>query len=397
MTARARRAAARLGRGAAWGLVGAARRLGVRTGARPGLNVVGYLRAETGMGEVPRAVLRALAGAGYPVAGVNLGPASWTRAEDRSVGHLEAPGHFHTSLLCVNADTLGEALARLGPLALLGRRRIGLWHWETERFPAAWRPAFRHLDEVWVSSAFVQRTVAAAAPVPVVNVGLPVNAAQPGAHSRAELGLPEGRLLFLYSCDARSALARKNPAGAVAAFRRAFPDGERAALVVKISNADADPAAVTALRAQLGKAGVVIDRFLDRGALSSLFARCDAYVSLHRSEGFGLTVAEAMALGKPAVVTAYGGTMEFTTPANSFLVGYRLAPVGPGAAPYPPDDRWAEPDLDHAAALLRQVTDQPEEAARRGERAAADIARDFSSAAVARRMVERLALPRGRR
>lgn len=389
-----RRVAARLGTQLGWSAFLATRRLNLRLPPLPGLNVAGYLRAETGMGEVPRAVLRALAGAGYPVAGVDLGPANWTRADDGSADHLVAAPRHATTLICVNADGLPGALRTAGPGALAGRDLIGFWHWETERFPAAWRGSFRHLDEVWVSSGFVQRAVAVAAPVPVVNVGLPVHAPRPGSHSRADLGLPENRFLFLFSLDLRSSPARKNPAGAIKAFRRAFAPGDtRAALVIKVSNADAAPAELERLRADLAATGgVLIDRFLDREALSSLFARCDAYLSLHRSEGFGLTVAEAMALGKPVVVTAYGGTTEFTTPANSFLAGYDLVPVGPGAAPYPPDDRWAEPDLDHTATLLRQVIESPDEAARRGERAAADIRRDYSPAAIAHRMIERLAL-----
>ncbi len=107
---------------------------------------------------------------------------------------------------------------------------------------------------------------------------------------------------------------------------------------------------------------------------------CDAYVSLHRAEGFGLTVPEAMALGKPVISTAYSGTLETTTPANAWLVPYRLVHVGEGSPPYPPDARWAEPDITHAARAMREVFENPAEAKKRGDRAASDMASRHNAA-----------------
>ena len=104
---------------------------------------------------------------------------------------------------------------------------------------------------------------------------------------------------------------------------------------------------------------VLYERYVSRQERDAITAACDCYVSLHRSEGFGFTVAEAMAFGRPAISTGYSGTMDFTTAANSYLVDYSLVPIGEGADPYPPEGEWAEPDLDHAAALMRQVVEQP--------------------------------------
>ena len=129
---------------------------------------------------------------------------------------------------------------------------------------------------------------------------------------------------------------------------------------------------------------IVRDGVVDRAEQASIMHACDAYVSLHRAEGFGLTVPEALALGKPVISTAYSGTLETTTPANSWLVPYRLVPVGDGSPPYPADARWAEPDIAHAARAMREVFENSAEAAKRGRRAAQDMATLHGVAARAR-------------
>ena len=114
-----------------------------------------------------------------------------------------------------------------------------------------------------------------------------------------------------------------------------------------------------------------------------MIASCDCYVSLHRSEGLGLTMGEAMYFGKPVIATAYSGNLDFMTQENSFLVPHTMVEIGPGAGPYPADKQWAEPDLDRAAELMRRVFEDPESAAEHGRRAAEDIRRTHSPEAAA--------------
>jgi glycosyltransferase involved in cell wall biosynthesis len=273
-----------------------------------------------------------------------------------------------------------------------GRYTIGLWHWEMASFPPEWREECAALDELWVASEFVRESLAAAVPVPVHRVRLPIVMPRHPARSRAELGLPEGRFVWLFAFDVYSHITRKNPLGVVEAFRRAFgAHAGDAQLVVRARHIDQFPEEAARLRAAVESVGgTLVTRSLSRDEVAALFAACDGYVSLHRCEGFGLTMAEAMALGKPVVATAYSGNMDFMTEENSYLVRFRMAEIERDHGPYRRGMTWAEPDLDHAAEQMRAVVDCPDEARGRGAAAAADIARLYGSGHVGRSVVDHL-------
>jgi hypothetical protein len=209
---------------------------------------------------------------------------------------------------------------------------------------------------------------------------------------REELGLPANGFLFLFCFDFDSVFERKNPLGAIEAFRRAFPRPVGPQLVIKSVRGDAHPDELIRLRgAASGRPDIhVIDGYLDTPRQHALMAACDAYVSLHRAEGFGFTAAEAMALGKPVIATAYSGTLEFMDVTNSWLVDHDLVEIGPGCDPYPADGFWAEPDLEDAARAMREVVDDPNLAHERGARAAADIERMHGPQARAPFVLDRL-------
>jgi len=187
---------------------------------------------------------------------------------------------------------------------------------------------------------------------------------------RARFGLPEDRFLFLYVFDWNSYPARKNPLAAIDAFRRAFPTGrEPVGLVLKTMNArPEDPRWQLLLAAAAADRRVaVLAETLDRGEALGLFAACDAYVSPHRAEGFGRTLAEAMLLGLPVIATAHSGNADFLTPDTGFPVAYRLVPVGHGDYPFGEGLLWAEPDLESLARNMRLAADQPALARRRAQ------------------------------
>jgi hypothetical protein len=181
--------------------------------------------------------------------------------------------------------------------------------------------------------------------------------------------------LFLFSFDYDSVFRRKNPLAVVAAFRQAFADRPEVVLYIKTTNAERHVAEEEELRAAAaGRSNIIVrDGYVSSDDYFSMLDACDCYVSLHRSEGFGLTVAEAMALAKPVISTAYSSTLEFANESNSFLVPARLTEVGDDAAPYPRDSRWADPDVAAAAQQMARVYADPAAAAAVGGRARADI------------------------
>jgi hypothetical protein len=362
----------------------------------PAVRVSGYLGHSLGLGAAARGYARALEAAGVPVS---------TRSVP--LHHLELPVELSTDygrhsfedllhegrhgfeLVAVNADELPSFVGRLGEDHFEGPR-IGIWGWETNSIPPRWAEAFALVQEIWVYSRFMAENLGALAPVPVIALPPPVALPeQPTTPQR--LGVPEG-FLFLFVFDYLSTVQRKNPAGLIEAFKQAFAPGEGPQLLVKTINAPLRPLAEEeVLWAAGGRPDIhVIDRSLTGEELSGLMAACDCYASLHRSEGFGLTIAEAMALGKPVIATGYSGNADFMDEANSFPVEWTLRRVGPDCEIYPADGEWAEPSIEHAARLMRLVHDDPSRAAAAGARAREDIARTLSAEVTGRAMRRRL-------
>ena len=292
----------------------------------------------------------------------------------------------------MNGDSIAPFAREVGTSFFEGRHTIALWWWEVGEFPAGWESAFEHIDEVWVASRHIYDAISPASPVPVVQVTLPVVMPRVARLSRKQLGLPEDGFLFLFVHDYHSTAARKNPVGLIEAFKCAFPPGSGAKLVVKSINADKLPHEHDRVLLAAGDHPdiILIDAYVSAAEKNAMIEACDCYVSLHRSEGFGLTVAEAMLLAKPVIATRYGGTMEFTTDANAYLVDWAPTEVGVGAHPYPASGVWAEPDLDQAAELMREVFADPELARRRGELARQDVLKGHAPAVAGNSMRERL-------
>lgn len=358
---------------------------------RPGVDVVGYLRSEHGVGEAGRLVAKALATAGVDVASYSSSRTSTRQntdiIEDRSLSR-------QVTILSVNADQTPIVIGDLGVGALDRSYVIGQWFWELEEFPNGFEKSFELVDEVWVATTFVADAVRKKAParVQVTVMPLPiVRSVTEPSFSRGQLGLDD-RFLFLFSFDMLSVLERKNPLGVIEAYMQAFTATDGAQLVIKMVNGQRDVRGVERLRwAISGRPDIhIIDGYLDRPVLASLTESSDCYVSLHRSEGLGLTMAEAMAFGVPVIATGYSGNVDFMNDRNSILVPWKHIKVGPSADPYHPDSLWAEPDLDFASGAMRRMFDDRSFAGHLGRAGREFVESEFSLEVCGARMLRRL-------
>jgi glycosyltransferase involved in cell wall biosynthesis len=358
----------------------------------PGINLVGYIAAELGIGEATRSLARACTTAGVPYSVVDVGYQTSNLQRDTQALADAVDERFAIDIVYVNADQTPRTVDYLTDKGLAADFRIGFWHWEQPELPPEHLPSFAHLHEVWVPSAFVHDAVAKVSPVPVTIIPHALSFAPTPGVQRSAFNLPEGKPLVLMMYDFHSYQYRKNPQAAIAAFRRATAGRDDAVLVVKTINAHHHPETAAELRAHLADlpGTVVIDEFLTRQQVWDLQSLCDILVSLHRAEGFGLGPAEMMYLGKPVVATGWSANMDFMTPENSMPVRYTLEPLKEDIGPYRAGPVWAEADVDHAASCIRRLIDDPALRERIGKQAAIDIARQLSPQAVGERVKERL-------
>jgi glycosyltransferase involved in cell wall biosynthesis len=253
-------------------------------------------------------------------------------------------------------------------------------------------PALRHVNEIWVSSEFGANGLRRVTDKPVRVMPHPTH-----APARSGVRIPEVAddvFTFLFVFDYLSVFERKNPVGLVEAFESAFPDPGEARLVIKSINGPQRPVDRERLLYAISDRPdiVLVERYLDRHELDGLMWNADCYVSLHRSEGFGLTMAEMMAIGKPVIATRYSGNLEFMDETNSILVGQKWTPVPAGCDPYPYDIGlgWANPIRRQAVQAMRMMVENPALREQLGAQAARTIARNFSTEALGRAASARL-------
>ncbi|PNQ02002.1 hypothetical protein A8G00_15075 [Sphingobium sp. SA916] len=300
------------------------------------------------------------------------------------------------NLLHINADQTIAAKRILGQSLTRGQYNIGYWAWELERFPEAWREAIDLVDEIWAPSKFIQGTLRQATDKPVIHMPLRVEAPATHFPDLNNYGIRENSFVFLFFFDFSSFQTRKNPLGVIQAFRDAFPlrQGANVTLIIKTIGAQFHPTAARRLDESLANDPriITIHKTLPQAEMAGLIEYADCFISLHRSEGFGRGMAEAMAFGRIVIGTGYGGNMDFMSEDTAYLVDYRLTPVPDGAYVESQGSRWAEPDVTHATHLMRHVFDNQTEARQRAQAGKKLIETQHSSIAVAQRLVDRIAV-----
>ena len=232
---------------------------------------------------------------------------------------------------------------------------IAFWLWEMQEFPREWVPMISQLDEIWTPAEFVSNAVRKVTNKPVYTIPYSVEAPYDKNCDRAFFHLPEDKFLFLMLFDSNSITERKNPMGVIQAFRKAFPDeDDSVGLIVKIGNARNYE--IEEIKSALNGYNIYfVEGMLDKKVVNSLIRCADVYVSLHRAEGFGLVLAEAMLLKTATIATNYSANTEFQDNSSACLVDYTLVPVGKDIYPYKKEYMWAEPDINQASNYMRKL------------------------------------------
>ncbi len=360
---------------------------------REGINLSGYLHDESGWGAAGRGYMRALRQLDLPLALNDVSALTNNRSEDGTVFDVQGSNPYAINLICVDPSQHFGFLSEVGAGYFRGHYNIGAWAWELPHFPNNWFNRFAFYDEIWVTTSFVANALAPIAPIPVVRIPPVLVSAKSGsrAKGRERIRARPDEFIFLFIFDFHSHLERKNPFGLIEAFQRAFRPRDSARLVIKCVNGSADPPGFAEMQKRARGAAISIyDGYWSAESMRDLQAGCDAYVSLHRSEGTGLTIADAMALGKPVIATGWSGNMDFMNVRNSFPVQYDLVEIENGVGPYREGETWAEPSVEHAAQLMRHVFRDCADAEAHGEAARRDIQAQFSTASIAALLRERL-------
>jgi len=342
------------------------------------------MRVPSGLGEGARLSYLALTAQGLNPAAIDVGPALMqpTSIQFPVSTATILPAGPGTVILHVNGPLMPLALLQLGRRFVIGKRIIAYWSWELPQLPDEWRMALPFFHEVWVPSRFTAQAVAPLLGATPRVVTHPLVAAEPMQSGKPPWRRPSGcSFAVLTMFDMASSFSRKNPIGAVLAFRKAFDGIAGCRMVIKLSNGEAFAEGEKALRTTIGDCeniDIICDT-ITRGELTALYAQCDAVISMHRAEGFGLLMAEAMLHGLPVVATGWSGNMDYMTQENSCPVDFKLISARDTQFTYEhPAMHWADPDIDDAANQLMRLYHNRFWAAKIGQQAAIDAAAAFS-------------------
>ena len=367
-----------------------------RRHARLGLNIAGFLTADLGVGESARCMVRAADAAGIPTALVPLKLHCKNRLGDQTyAARLQDANPHGVNVIHLDPPASRDLDHHHGAGFRAGKYNIAYFAWELPEFPDAWVPSFGHYDEIWCPSDFTAAAIAMKSPVPVLTMPHAIGFAAPAATTaqlRTRFSLPADKFLFLTLFDLNSYAARKNPHAAIAAFRQSGLSNQGAALVLKVQNVAGNEHDFAALHAAVRDlpGTIFITETLSRADIYALEAACDCFVSLHRSEGFGLAVAECMALGKPVISTDWSATAEFVTRDNGCPVRAKLVTLEKSHGPYAKGSTWADAEAAHAAECMKKLFSDRALAARLGAAAKETMLTRFSPAVIGARYRRRL-------
>jgi len=340
-----------------------------------GVNISGFISGELGLGEGVRNLIRAMDSVQMPYV-LNKVSTPGHSDLDSSYSVFSDSNPYQFNIIHLNSDHMDFFYENKGSEYFKQKYNIGIWTWELSHpYPEEWVSNQKYFDEIWVYTNFMRASMSRKLSIPVVKITYPVYLESNNiTNVRSKYAIREDEFVFLFVFDYHSIFERKNPLAVIQAFKKAFDPKQKVMLVLKSMNSSAYPHYVKALHeAASGYNVKFIDEHVRKSEVNSLLASCDCYVSLHRSEGFGLTMAEAMYLGKPVIATSYSGNMDFMNVNNSFLVKYDLVELDQDYVYYKKGNVWAEPSVDHASELMQNVYNDKERSIKIGKAASSYI------------------------
>jgi len=311
--------------------------------------------------------------------------------DDRLLASLK----HKVNLFHFNARRVPLYFSRLGEDSLNGFYNIGYWVHEMPSIPAQWARQLEFFDEIWAPSSLCQSAIARSSNIPVVKIPYPIETRNLTSRMQARrAGKNFDTFNFLTVFDVYSDAERKNPLLSVRAFLEKYANNKSVRLIVKVKNLKYDSLLSGKLSEIVGLHHNIelIDRYVESEEMDALYETADVYVSLHRAEGFGLTISDAMSRGIPVIVTGYSGNMEFCDASDTCLVAYDLRPVGHNRPRYRRDDIWADPSLDDAVRAFSDMVSNYGCWLKKADHARIRLERDFSVDAIGDMMRERIEL-----
>ena len=354
------------------------------------INVVGFFSKTVGLAEGARAMEQACLKSELKARCIDVDNHTIHYRDD-----LKMDSKIGFDIYHVNFDSINAAVEKVKNYQRkTNRYSIGYWAWEQSRLPSVALSGFDYLDEVWVPSQFVLDSVSRSSPVPVVRIQ---HAISPPLHfrkKRADFGIPDDKIAVLTLFDFDSGCYRKNPEAAIKAFKIAERDSDHGFLIIKVKKADHYKSNFSELMEIVGdnKNVLIINEELSRSDIWDLMNSCDVLMSLHRAEGFGLCMAEMMALGKVVIGTGWSGNLDFMNHENSCLVDYDLKPLEKSNAfgNFIPNELWAEANPVHAAEYLEKIYRDKDYLNNIGCRAKSYMDTNFSLTVMGNKIKERL-------
>lgn len=353
-----------------------------------------------GMGEVVRSSFRAFQRAGIDVLLRDIYGTKSLKNEDfkgEFKSHLVSKLSETINIFCINGNEVSPALDRVRDELPEGAYNIIYPFWELSIYPHEWAVELDRFDEVWTASRFVCEAVSKGVSKPVLHMPLATEIGLSSFLGRRYFGIPESAYAFLFFFDFTSYIERKNPFAVLKAFERLcemLPD-EDVCLVLKTNRSASRTQDFIRFEEVLSKFRYrdrlrVINNTLTDNEIVNLVHSCDSFISLHRSEGYGRGMAEAMYLGKPVIATGYSGNLDFMDESNSCLVSYNLLPVEEEQYLYAKGQVWADPDIGQAVSYMRRLVTDRQYGRKLGEAASRHIRTFFNYGAVGLKYASRI-------